>query len=336
MGKRMQWSALRLLPIALLSLTLLLASFIVGCAQIGGKNTSGSGLAEPVTLIIAFPAGGSSDIQAKIVEKYWSKYFNRPMAIEYKTGAGGQVGFTAIAQGRPDGSVIGGVNVPHILLQSLGAKATFKKDDFIHIAQVVNDPQLLIVSKTSPIRSLNELIDEAKRKKGQMTVGVVGFLSGHHLALLKMQDLVGLSFTAVPFEGAADQTKALAEGKVDAIIGNLNDVMRGMEKFRMLAIASEKRHSVIRNVPTFKELGYDFTSDIRRGFSVPAGTDPETVARLREGFRKICQDAGYQEDMEKIGQPAEYLSGEDFTAYCDRYFVEAKGLIEKYGLNNTP
>ncbi|MZP30602.1 tripartite tricarboxylate transporter substrate binding protein [Heliobacterium undosum] len=329
----MRKTVLRMLPRFMPVALLLLAIVLTGCEQFGAKKTSGGYPDQPVTMIIAFPAGGSSDVQAKIVEKYWRKYFNQPVAIEYKTGSGGQVGFTAIAKASPDGYTIGGVNVPHILLQSLGAKATFKKDDFIHIAQVVNDPQLLIVNKSSSIGSLNEFIAEAKQKKGQMSIGVVGALSGHHLAMLKMQDIMGLSFTAVPFEGAADQTKALLEGKVDAIIGNLNDVMRGMDKIRMLAIASEKRHSVIRNVPTFKELGYDFTSDIRRGFSVPAGTDAETVARLREGFRKICQDAGYQEEMEKIGQPSEYLSGEDFTAYCDRYFVEAKGLIEKYGLN---
>ncbi|MZP30599.1 tripartite tricarboxylate transporter substrate binding protein [Heliobacterium undosum] len=324
----------------IVGITVLLAFVLTlgGCAKGtagAGSGASGAYPNKPVSLIIAFTAGGSSDVQARIVEKYWKKQFNQPLAFEYKVGAGGQVGFTEIARARPDGYTIGGINAPHFILQSLSPQATFKKDDFIHIAQVVNDPQMLIVNKESRIEDVKGFIAEAKKREGKMTVGIVGTFTGHHMALLKMQDVLGITVTPVPFQGSADQNVALLGGHVDAIIGNLNDMMRSLDKLRPLGIAAEKRHDMVKEVPTFKELGFHFVSDIRRGFSVPAGTDPAIVRTLREGFRNICKDPEYLKDMERIGQPAEYMSGEEFTAYCDQYYEEAKGLIEEYGLNRS-
>ncbi|MZP42017.1 tripartite tricarboxylate transporter substrate binding protein [Heliobacterium gestii] len=326
------------MPRKLAAIALLLAFLLMvgGCAK--GTTQTGAGApgdypTKPVSLVIAFTAGGSSDVQARIVEKYWKKQFNQPIAFEYKVGAGGQVGFTEIARARPDGYTIGGINAPHFILQSLSPQATFKKDDFIHIAQVVNDPQMLIVNKASRVDDLDGFITEAKKREGKLTVGIVGTFTGHHMALLKMQDVLGITVTPVPFQGSADQNVALLGGHVDAIIGNLNDMMRSLDKLRPLAIAAEKRHDMVKEAPTFKELGYPFVSDIRRGFSVPAGTDPAIVKKLRDGFRNICKDPEYLKDMERIGQPAEYLSGEEFAAYCDQYDDDAKKLIEQYGLN---
>ncbi|MBC9784362.1 tripartite tricarboxylate transporter substrate binding protein [Heliobacterium chlorum] len=320
--------------VSMIAAVMLLSVVLYGCVKPVNKSNGEGYPNKPVQLIIAFTAGGSSDVQARIVEKYWKKYFNdQPLAFEYKPGAGGQVGFTEIARAVPDGYTIGGVNVPHILLQSLSPQATFCKDDFVHIAQVVNDPQLIVVNPNNPIRTLDDFIAEAKKKEGRMTVGIVGTFTAHHMALLKLQDILGVKFNAVPFQGSADQNVALLGGHIDAIIGNLNDIMRYTEQFRMLAIASENRHQWLPDVPTFQELGYSFTSDIRRGFSVPANTDPAIVQRLREGFQQICNDPEYLNEMEKIGQPAAYLSGEDFTKYCDRYYEEAKQLIDKYELN---
>jgi len=288
--------------------------------------------AKPVNLIIAFTAGGSSDVQARIVDKYWKEEFGQNLVFQFKVGAGGQVGFTEIAKASPDGYTLGGVNVPHLVLQALSPQATFKKDDFIMIAQVVNDPQVIAVRKTSDIKTLQQLIQETKAKDGKMTLGIVGTYTGHHVAALKFMDLTGTKYSLVPFQGTADQNVALLGGHVDVMIGNLNDVMRDLEKFTLLGIASEKRHPYIKDVPTFKEQGLDFVADIRRGFAVPKNTNPAVVKKLRDGFAAITAKQEYIKDMETIGQPSEYLSGEDFQKYIDNYHNEAQQLLEKYGL----
>lgn len=287
---------------------------------------------KPVNLIIAFTAGGSSDVQARIVDKYWKEEFGQNLVFQFKVGAGGQVGFTEIAKASPDGYTLGGVNVPHLVLQALSPQATFKKDDFIMIAQVVNDPQVIAVRKASDIKTLPQLIQEAKAKDGKMTLGIVGTYTGHHVAALKFMDLTGTKYSLVPFQGTADQNVALLGGHVDVMIGNLNDVMRDLDKFTILGIASEKRHPYIKDVPTFKEQGLDFVADIRRGFAVPKNTNPAVVKKLRDSFAAIVAKKEYIKDMETIGQPSEYLSGEDFQKYIDNYHIEAQKLLEKYGL----
>ncbi len=291
------------------------AALLGGCGKKDAKSEA-KYPTKPINMIIAFTAGGSSDVQARIVDKYWKEEFGQNLVITYKTGAGGQVGFTELAKSAPDGYTIGGINVPHIVLQALSPQATFSKDDFIYLCQVVNDPQVIAVRKESEIKTLKQLIDTAKAKDGKMTMGIVGTFTGHHVAALKFMDLTGTKFSLVPFQGAADQNIALMGGHVDVMVGNLNAIMRDLGK----------------DVPTFKEQGLNFVSDIRGAFAVPKNTDPAIVARLRAGFDKICAKKEYLADMEKIGQPSEYMTGEEFKKYVDGYHAEAKALLEKYGL----
>lgn len=323
----------KLWAISLLVLALFVAGIAAGCADSKKEAAAPKYPTKPVNMIIAFTAGGSSDVQARIVEKYWKKHFNdQPLVFDYKTGAGGQVGFTEIVKAKPDGYTIGGINVPHIAIQSLSPQATFKVDDFAYIAQVVADPNLLVVKADSPIKDLKGFIEEAKKKNGKMTVGIVGTFTAHHLALLQLEEVLGIKVKPVPFTGAADQNVALMGGHIDAMIGNLNDVMRDLAKFKLLSIAAETRHDWVKEVPTFKEQGYNFISDIRRGFAAPKGTDPGTLKKLRDGFKTIANDPAYLEDMKKIGQPAAYLGGEEFEKVTKQYLDTYKVLVDKYGL----
>ncbi|MBZ4653449.1 MAG: hypothetical protein JG781_788 [Peptococcaceae bacterium] len=303
---------------------------LTGCASKDSKAVYPS---KPVNMIIAFTAGGSSDVQARVVEKFWKKEFNnQPLVFDYKVGAGGQVGFTEITKANPDGYTIGGINVPHIVFQALSSQATFKTEDFAYIAQVVKDPLLLAVKKDSPINNLNDFIAEAKKKDGKMNVGIVGPFTAHHVGIFQLADELKIKVNPVIFKGAADQNVALLGGHVDAMLGNLNDVMRDLNNFKILALADDQRHPWIKDVPTFKEQNVNFKADIRRGFAAPKNIKPEVLQKLREGFKKICNDPEYLKEMEKIGQPAAYLSGEEFEKYVQEYTVNAKSVIEKYGL----
>lgn len=315
----------------LLAAALLLAVVAGGCAQKGAKARDYPN--KPVTMIQIFTAGGPLDVQSRVVEKYWKEYFNnQPLVFDYKVGAGGQVGMTEIARANPDGYTIGGFSFPHIVLQSLGPQATFKLEDFAFIAQLVCDPTVLAVNKNSTIKTLSDFIAEANRKNGEMTVGIVGTLSGHHLALLKMTDLLNIKVKPVVFPGSADCNTALRGGHIDAQVGNLTDVIRNQDAFRPIAIASEKRHPWLPDVPTFRELGYDLISDVRRGYAAPAGIDPAILKKLRDGITAICQKPEYLEDMKKAGLWVEFMSGEEFYQFAARFREEALAIIQKHGL----
>ena len=128
---------------------------------------------KPINMVIAFTAGGSSDVQARIMQKYWNKYAPQPWVFVYKPGAGGIIGFTEIAKARPDGYTIGGLNVPHLIVQSLAQNAQYTPDSFKYICQVVNDPQCVAVpQRTAPFKTTQEIIDHARKNPGKLRVGL--------------------------------------------------------------------------------------------------------------------------------------------------------------------
>lgn len=287
---------------------------------------------KPVNMIIAFSAGGSSDVQARIMQKYWNKLVDQQWTFVYKPGAGGAIGFGEIAMARKDGYTIGGINVPHLIIQPMAQKAQFKIDDFHYICQVVNDPQAIVVRNDSPFKSVREILDYAKANPGKLKLGLVGPNSGHHLMFLEVQEKFGFPVTHVFYKGAADQNAALLGGEVDVMFGNLNDVMRSLEEMNILALAAEQRNDFLPDTPTMRELGYDVVSDIRRAFVTPKGIAPERLAFLRDVFKKICDDAEYREDMMRAGQPLEYMDGDAFFTYMQSQEEKIRASLVKAGI----
>jgi len=311
-------------------------SCILAMCLIFGLTASGDLFAKypdkPLNMIIAFTAGGSSDVQARIMQKYWNKYCDQEWVFVYKPGAGGAIGFGEIAHARPDGYTIGGVNVPHIVLQPLVQKAQFNVDDFAYICQVVNDPQAIVVRKDSPLKSVKEVFEYAKANPSKLKVGLVGPNSGHHLMYLDVKGKYDFPVTEIFYKGAADQNAALLGGEIDVMFGNLNDVMRSLEELNVLGLASEKRNAFLPEISTLQEQGYDVVSDIRRAFVAPKDIDKAQLAYLRDIFKKISDDPEYQSDMKTAGQPMEYMDGDAFAAYVKKQSELAKVALEKAGL----
>lgn len=289
---------------------------------------------KPVNMIIAFTAGGSSDVQARIMQKYWDKHSPQPWVFVYKPGAGGIIGFTEVARAKADGYTVGGLNVPHVILQYMGQNAQFTPASFDYICQVVNDPQCIAVRKDSKFTTTGAVLEHAKGNPGKVKIGLVGPLSGHHIMYLDMQrKFPDVKFTPVFYKGAADQNAALLGGEVDVIIGNINDVMRSIDEFNVLNVASEKRNEdFLPQVPTLREAGIDIVSDIRRGFVAPKGLPADVLSSLRETFRKICEDPQYIADMKKAGQPHEYKDGPDFEAHIASLDAHVRQMLREAGL----
>ncbi|MDR0466753.1 MAG: tripartite tricarboxylate transporter substrate binding protein [Deltaproteobacteria bacterium] len=287
---------------------------------------------KPVNMIIAFTAGGSSDVQARIMQKYWNKHVNQQWVFVYKPGAGGAIGFGEVAMAKPDGYTIGGTNLPHLIIQPLAQSAQFSIEDFAYICQVVTDPQAVVVRKDSPFKKVQDVFDFAKANPGKLKVGLVGPNSGHHLMFLDVTSKYDYFKVAeVFYKGAADQNVALLGGEIDVMFGNLNDVMRSLEEMRVLALAGEKRNEFLPDAPTMREQGFDIVSDIRRGFVAPKKIDQKQLDYLREVFRKICMDPDYQKEMKTAGQPHDYMDGEALYAYVKTQNEIVKAALLKAG-----
>ncbi len=269
-----------------------------------------------INMIIPFSAGGSSDVQARVMEKYWNKYSPVKWNFIYKPGAGGALGFSDIYRAKPDGYTVGNVNVPHIIIQPLAGHVQFSSEDFIYLCQVVNDPACLVVRKDSPISSTQDLFEKVRANPDRIKGGLVGPLSGHHLIHLDMRSHFDFPAAPIFYKGGADQVAALLGGEVDFIYASLAEMLRIKDEIRILGLASKQRSPFIPDIQTLEEQGYPITSgQIRRGYFAPAGIAPERVRWLRDVFRKVCTDPEYLADMHRLGFPEEYLDGPDFEKF---------------------
>ena len=181
-----------------------------------------------VQLIVAFPAGGSTDVGARILAGLAEKDFGQPITVVNKGGAGGQIGFTEIARAKPDGYTLGFLNLPGMNTITLDPerKAVFTIDSFIPIVNQVLDPGFIWVKGDSPYKTLADLVDAAKKNPGKISACTTGILSDDHLAILMLQEAAKCEFRLVHFDGGAQQLTGVLGGHVDVAFDNVGSVFK--------------------------------------------------------------------------------------------------------------
>ena len=289
---------------------------------------------KPINMIIAFTAGGSSDVQARIMQKYWNKYAPQPWVFVYKPGAGGIIGFTEIAKARPDGYTIGGVDLPHIVLQPMlrpEGQPGYKTEQLNPLCCLVFDPDILIVSEKSPFKSFGELIEYAKANPGKVKAATVGKLTGDHIFLMNVEKFTGAQFTQVPYPGGSKAAPALLGGEVDCYFASTSNFLR-MQGARGLAIATKDRYELCPDVPTMNELGYKLESAKYRGLATPPNFPAEAQAYLEAALAKVCADPEYQAGVRGAGLLPYYKDGKAFGEIIEQEKEKARKTLKEQGL----
>lgn len=286
-----------------------------GCGSLGGADKYPT---KQITYISPFDPGGLNDREARRQQPYLEKTLGQKIVIDYKVGGGGAIAWAEMVRGKPDGYTITGINIPHIILQPLQQEVGYKTEQIQPIALFQGTPLVLAVLKTSRFTTLKELLDEAKKNPGKVTLGGVGSFSGHHVATLRLEKLTGTKFEYASFSGGAPQITAFLGGHVDAIVANSGDILRYLDQTRLLASATKERFSAYPDAPTFKEQGVDLEEGIERGVGVPAGTPESVVKKLESAFLDIAKKVEVLEAHKKEG----ILS-------LARGSQESKALIEK-------
>ena len=252
---------------------------------------------------LGFPAGGESDVAARHQQLVFRKKFNQEMIVQYRTGAGGGVLWAQLNTLPGDGYNVAGINLPHIVLQPLEGLVQYKTDDITPVYFFHYTPDALVVGQDSPIKSLQDLIKAAKAKPGEVTLAGSGTNSANHLAHEKLDVLAGIKTTYVPFKGTGDLTTAVIGQHVTGAMSYNTFGMAQRGKVRMLAVAMDRRLTQFPEVPTFKELGFDWVDGAYRGIGVPKSTPPEMRKRVSDLFdainkdpemRKLAADNGFE------------------------------------------
>jgi tripartite-type tricarboxylate transporter receptor subunit TctC len=311
---------------------------LAGCAA-ALLAPAGAALAQgfpskPITLIVPWPAGGSTDRHMRLLAELASKHLGQNIIVENKPGAGGTLGPGMMAQtAKPDGYTIaqfpmGMLRVPHMQKTAWNPLA-----DFSYIIGVSGYTFGFTVRADSPYKSFNEYIEAARKAPGKLDYGSTGIGTSPHLLMEELAENAKVQLTHVPFKGNADLQQALLGGHVSA-----QSDATGWDKFvdggqmRLLLTFGEQRTKRWPSVPTAKELGYNVVSASPYGIVGPKGMDPAVMKTLHDAFKKAMDDPRHQEVLEQLNQQPWYRSGEDYRKWAAETFQRDKALIERLGL----
>ena len=250
----------------------------------------------------AFPPGGESDLSARHQQVVLKKKCAAiDTIIQYKAGAGGALMWSTMNTLPGDGFNIVGVNLPHMVLQPIEGIVQYKTEDVTPVFWFHYTPDALVVPENSPIKNFADFIKAAKAAPGSLNLGGSGLNSANHAAHERLNQAFGVQTTYVPFKGTGDMTMAVLGGHVNAGMSYTAFAVNNKTKVRALAVAMDKRHPLLPEVPTFKELGVDWVDGAYRGIGVPKSTPIEARKKLAELFAALNADAEMKELAAKSG-----------------------------------
>ena len=250
----------------------------------------------------AFPPGGESDISGRHQQMVLKKKCPAiDTILQYKAGAGGALMWSQMNALPGDGVNVVGVNLPHIVFQPIEGQVQYQTADVTPVFWFHYTPDALVVPDASPHKSFADFIAAAKANPGKLSLAGSGLNSANHGAHERLNAAFGVKSIYVPFRGTGDLTTAVLGSQVDGAMSYTAFAINNKGKVRALAVAMDKRHPLLPDVPTFKELGVDWVDGAYRGIGVPKSTPPEVRKRLSDLWAALNNDAEMKELAAKSG-----------------------------------
>jgi tripartite-type tricarboxylate transporter receptor subunit TctC len=285
-----------------------------------------------ITLIVPWPAGGSTDTHMRKLAELAAKHLGQPVIIENKPGAGGMLGPVVMAKNAaPDGYTLSQLTVVAFRQPHMQKVDWDPLKDFTYVIGVSGYTFGMVVKADSPFKTFGDLIAYAKANPGKFSYSSTGTGTSPHLLVEEVALKAGVQLLHVPYKGNADSTQALMGGHVMAqsdATGWGKFVDQGA--FRLLVTFGEQRARW--GAPTAKELGYDVVSYSPYGIVGPKGLDPKVVKILHDAFKKAMDDPENQKVLQQLDQVYWYRSSEDYAKWAAETNVAERALIERLGL----
>jgi tripartite-type tricarboxylate transporter receptor subunit TctC len=274
---------------------------------------------KPISMIVAYAPGGGTDLTARVIATFIEKYLggSAKIVVVNRPGAGGEIGFTALADAAPDGYTIGFLNTPNVLSIPIERKTGYTLESYDLLGNVIDDPGGFSVHTASEIKSLADLVTYAKANPNAVTVGTTGVGSDDHLSMITFQKITGVKMTHVPFPGAAAVRTALVGRHITLGAVNIGEAMQFVQSgspFRNLGQMSAKRSDLAPDVPTFKEQGFDMEFASLRGIAAPKGLPADVRDRLVDAVAKAVADPEFQAKAKEIYAPIRFLAPAEYAA----------------------
>jgi tripartite-type tricarboxylate transporter receptor subunit TctC len=287
---------------------------------------------KPVTLIVPWPAGGSTDIYFRKLGEVTARHLGQPLVIENKPGGSGMNGPATMAKtARPDGYTISQLAISAFRVPHMQKVDWDPISDFTYIIGLAGYTFGVVVRADSPFKTFNDLLTYARANPGKLSYATPGTGTSLHLAMEEVAAKSGVQFLHIPFKGYADGAIALMGGHVMVQVdstGWAKQVDSGAQ--RLLATLGDKRTRW--GAPTVKELGVDTVSNSPFGLVGPKGMPREVVKVLHDAFKKSLDDPEYLKVLAQLDQPAWYRSSEDYAQWAVGMLKAERATIERVGL----
>ena len=289
---------------------------------------------KPITLIVPWPAGGSTDRHLRTLAEIAGKNLGQTIIVQNQPGGGGTLGPGNMAlAAKPDGYTIAQFPMGMLRIPHMQKTAWNPLTDFSFIIGVSGYTFGFVVKNESPYKSFTEYVEAARKEPGKIDYGSTGTGTSPHLLLEEISDVAKVKFNHVPFKGNADLMTALLGGHVMA-----GSDASGWDKYvdggqmRLLATFGDKRTKRWPNVPTAKDLGLNVVGNSPYGLVGPKGMDPAIMKTLHDAFKKAMDDPKHLEVLDQLNQDIWYRTGEDYATWAKETFAKDKVLIERWGL----
>ena len=307
-------------------------ALLSGIAAVGLVAASPSTVAQtypskPIKFVVPWSPGGATDAIARIIAQPLSKELGVAVVVDNRAGAGGNIGTAAFVREPADGYAIlmatSSTNAanPH-LYRKLGFDPI---KDFAPVIYVASVPNILVVPSSSPVHSVKELLELARKQPGKLTYGSAGVGASQHLAGAMFKNTAKIDILHVPYKGSGPAAVDLMAGHIDLMLdtGSLASIKGG--KLRALAVASDKRLAVLPDVPTFKEAGLDgMIASAWYGVMAPAKTPPEVVTKLNQAINKVLKMPDVRQRLIEMGAEIGGGTPEEFGKF-------AQSELKRYG-----
>jgi len=308
-----------------------LAAAALAAASLGAQAQSFPAM--PIKLVIAFPAGGPTDITMRQLADNAGKILGQPVIIDNKPGAGGTLPAQLLQTSAADGYTLAQIPLGVFRLPYTTKINWDPVKDINYVINLTGYAFGIVVPTDSPFKNWGDFVAYAKANPGKLSYGSTGTLTSPHLTTELVAQKLGLQLNHIPYKGSAELAQAITGGHIMAAADSTGFaplVQAG--KLRVLNTWGDKRLDKFPDAPTLKELGLNIVQNSPFGIGAPKGTPPEVVARLHEAFKKAMDDPSYVQALARYDMVPIYMGPQQYTKFAQDTFATEKALVEKLGL----
>ena len=286
---------------------------------------------KPITMVIPLGAGGSHDLNARVITSTIPQYLDQAMIVRLTPGAGGQKGTQEVANSEPDGyTLLFSSNYIDMLQQYVEALPYDPMEDFVPVARINYAPIAVVVAGDSPYNTIEDLIAAAKADPGGIRMAHSGNWGALFVPAVQIMQSLDVEFNLVPYQGGGPAMQALLSGDADVTMGFPSTLAAQVEsgKVRVLATATPER--IYDDVPTFAEIGVEGDVGLmHRVVLAPAGTPDDVIATLTEAFENLSEDKTFTGMMGRLGETIDIIDGPAYQEMREEQNEEYKVLVDQ-------